>query len=94
MQVLCCPSDASSDVACPTCGQTFQLFWERSSPDERQITLRKVVQSLTDQHALAVDGIAHPSVPFNIPQWSGPARFSAAAILGGLPIDAPHDLAA
>lgn len=94
MQVLCCPSEASSDVACPACGQTFQLFWERSSRDERQITLRQIVQSLTDHHARAVDGIAHPSAPFNIPQWSGPARFSAAAILGGLPIEPQQELAA
>lgn len=85
MQVLCCPSLSASDAACPTCGKTFQLFWERPSPAERKVALAKVLQALHDHHTTAVDGIAHPDSPFNIPNWPGLPRFSAAAILGGLP---------
>ena len=84
MQVLCRPSATTPDAACPTCGQTFQLFWERSGLDEREVALRIVLQALRDQHAAAIDGVAHPDAPFNIPSWNGQPHFSGAALLGGL----------
>ncbi|WP_213805198.1 hypothetical protein [Granulicella sp. dw_53] len=85
MQVVCQPSQSSSDVRCPVCGEGFLLYWERTSRTERHETLGKIQQALSDHHKTEAEGKAHPVAAFNIPSWSGLARFSGAALLGGLP---------
>lgn len=88
MQVLCKPSDSSADLYCPVCGRGFLLYWERSSRDQQAITLPKIQQALRDQHqAGAAASLAHPESDFNIPSWSGLPQFSAAALLGGAPME-------
>jgi len=86
MQVVCKPSQISSDVRCPVCGEGFLLYWERTSRAEQSETLHKIQQELREQHDTAEEGVAaHPEAAFNIPSWSGLAQFSGAALLGGLP---------
>ena len=87
MQVLCQSSQAAQDVQCPVCGEAFQLFWERTSRTERNLTLSKVKQALAGHHDTQSeeDPGPHPSGAFNIPSWSGPPQFSGAALLGGFP---------
>lgn len=82
MQVLCKPSNDSPDILCPVCGKGFRLYWERSSSAQQQATLPEIYQALRDHHA-DPRFIAHPAPAFNIPDWSGPPQFSAAALLGG-----------
>ena len=87
MQVLCHTSANSNDILCPICGKGFKLYWERSCPEERRATRLEVLAALREHHADALDASApHPDSPFNIPTWDGPAHFSGAALLGGLPI--------
>ena len=90
MQVVCQSSPNSADVRCPVCGQGFLLSWERTCRDEQRETLGTIQQALTDHHAVLLDGDVdaneiHPARAFNIPEWSGNAEFSGAAMLGGLP---------
>jgi hypothetical protein len=85
MQVVCKPSQTSSDVLCPVCGEGFLLYWERTCLNEQSQMLRDIQQALNDHHITAGEGAAHPKEAFNIPSWNGPARFSGAALLGGLP---------
>ena len=87
MQVLCKSSQAAPDVQCPVCGESFQLFWERTSRTERIQTLNKILQALTDHHNTATEAepSPHPEGAFNIPSWSGHPQFSGAALLGGFP---------
>src|ERR1700731_1426747 len=35
MQVVCKPSQTSSDVLCPVCGEGFLLYWERTCRNEQ-----------------------------------------------------------
>jgi hypothetical protein len=84
MQVLLRRSDEKQDIKCSICNQGFRLYWERSSPAE-QATMRAIVQGeLRHHHATDTTPEAHPSQPFNLPNWSGPAHYSSAALLGGL----------
>jgi hypothetical protein len=84
MQVLLKKSDEKQDVNCPTCGQGFRLYWERTSLEERNVMLATVLEELQVQHASDVTSAAHPDAPFNVPRWTGPANYSGAALLGGL----------
>jgi hypothetical protein len=41
------------------------------------------MEALEQQHSSSPGVDAHPRVGFNVPDWSGAARFSGAALLGG-----------
>jgi len=85
MQVLCKMSMTASDVRCNVCGQGFVVYWERHSPDEQHATRALVQKQLADHHRITDDAGAHPPASFNVPQWGGLPKFSAAALLGGAP---------
>lgn len=86
MQVLCKLSNDTPDLQCAICGEGFRLYYTRTSPEERRDSLSLVQQALHEQHLTHVGGEAvHPENSFNVPSWSGPARFSAAALLGCAP---------
>lgn len=86
MQVLCKASTTASDIQCEICGQGFHLYWTRTSRKEREAYRAKIQKALREQHADAsADASAHPSAGFNLPEWNGEPRFSAAALLGNAP---------
>jgi hypothetical protein len=85
MQVLCKASTTASDVRCSVCGQGFVVYWERQSPEEQAAALAMVQKQIADHHRLGSDPEAHPTAGFNVPQWNGLPKFSAAALLGGAP---------
>jgi GTPase SAR1 family protein len=86
LQVLCVAAGEFGDVVCKLCGEKYKLYFERPSRSEREEAVAVVMQALANHHH-AVDGpSAHPKKPFNVPEWSGPAEWSAAALLGGAPI--------
>jgi len=83
MQVLCKLSNTVSDVRCKVCGQGFLVYWSRSSRDEQEATRRQVIEALERHHTSTDSAQAHPRSGFTVPDWSGLARFSGAALLGG-----------
>ena len=85
MQVLLKRSQDKKDIECSVCQQGFRLYWERTSPAERE-TMRAIIQGeLVRQHDNKINMIdPHPTRPFNLPEWSGEHQFSGAALLGGL----------
>ena len=85
MQVLLKRSQEKKDIECSVCKQGFRLYWERTSPSERE-TMRAIIQGeLIRHHDNKLNAIdAHPARPFNLPEWSGEHQFSGAALLGGL----------
>ena len=83
MQVLCKVSDTISDICCDVCGQGFLVYWSRTSQSEQAATRRQVVAALAAHHSTSNAPDAHPRSGFNVPEWSGGARFSGAALLGG-----------
>jgi hypothetical protein len=84
MQVLLRKSATRQDIQCTICNQGFRIYWERTSPAERE-TMRAIVHGeLCRQHDTDKTPSAHPEIPFNVPQWSGAPQYSGAAILGGL----------
>jgi hypothetical protein len=85
MQVLCKMSMTASDVRCNVCGQGFVVYWERHSLEEQAEARALVQKQLADHHRITDDTGAHPPASFNVPQWSGLPKFSAAALLGGAP---------
>lgn len=86
MQVLCkSTSHSSPDLCCPVCGQGFVLFSERQSKADRAEALREVTKILRSHHVEEAGADAHPQRGFVVPQWSGEAAFSGAAILGNAP---------
>ena len=85
MQVLCKISNTVSDVRCKVCGQGFLVYWSRTSKIEQDATRRQVVEALAQQHTSSDSPQVHPRTGFNIPEWNGTPRFSAAALLGGAP---------
>jgi hypothetical protein len=85
MQVLCKASATAGDVQCSVCGQGFLVYWTRTSPEERAKRLQEVRQALHAHHDGVDAGNAHPQVAFNLPEWNGDPRFSAAALLGNAP---------
>ena len=84
MQVLLRKSDDRQDIQCSVCGQGFRLYWERTSQEERDTMRPLLLDELRKQHRADTSTAAHPTSPFNLPSWSGPAQFSGAALLGGL----------
>ncbi|WP_260703043.1 hypothetical protein [Edaphobacter flagellatus] len=84
MQVLLKRSQAKRDIECAVCGQGFRLYWERTSPEERE-TMQAIIRGeLIRHHDNRGSGNeAHPEAPFNLPEWSGEHQFSGAALLGG-----------
>jgi len=85
MQVLCMTSENFADVECKVCGQKYALYYERKSEAERQEAIERVHQTLVNHHVMGNEPSVHPQKPFNVPEWSGPAHMSGAAILGGAP---------
>jgi hypothetical protein len=83
MQVLCKLSNTVSDVRCKVCGQGFLVYWSRTSREEQEATRRQVIEALAAHHGTSESADAHPRAGFNVPDWSGLARFSGAALLGG-----------
>ena len=85
MQVLCKVSNSAEDVRCSVCGQGFLVYWARTSRTEQESTRRSIVEALANQHASSdsVSPQVHPRTGFTVPQWSGVAAFSGAALLGG-----------
>jgi hypothetical protein len=78
-------SMTASDVRCSVCGQGFVVYWERQSSEE-QAEMRAMIQKqLADHHRITDTVGAHPPASFNVPQWGGLPKFSAAALLGGAP---------
>jgi hypothetical protein len=86
MQVYCVATKESADVTCKVCGHQYKLYFERQSPAERAEATARVEQTLARHHDLGEGGPVHPEKPFNVPEWSGRAEWSAAALLGGAPI--------
>ena len=86
MQVLCIASSDTADITCQVCGHRYKLYFSRPSKSERAEAIARVDQALIDHHASSEDRSVHPLKPFNVPEWSGPAEWSAAALLGGAPI--------
>ena len=83
MQVLLKRSHEKKDIVCTICQQGFTVYWERSSPAERD-TMRTIVQGELRRHHTSDPSVAaHPDTPFNLPQWGGQPEFSGAALLGG-----------
>ena len=90
MQVLCKVSNSASDVLCPVCGQGFLVYWTRSALEKRAARREEIVKALGEQHASdpgedALGPSAHPQTGFNLPEWQGEPRASAAALLGNAP---------
>ena len=83
MQVLCKVSNTVSDVRCKVCGQGFLVYWSRTSRSEQETTRRQVIEALERHHTTSQTEHAHPRTGFNVPDWSGLASFSGAALLGG-----------
>lgn len=87
MQVLCLASTENVDVQCSICGETYSLYFDRKSADERREAVEQVRETLDGHHDVLGDGVsAHPRRAFNVPEWNGPAHMSAAALLGGAPV--------
>ena len=85
MQVLCKISNTVSDVRCKVCGQGFLVYWSRTSQAEQDVTRHQVIDALAEQHRSSSSVDVHPRTGFNIPEWNGTPKFSAAALLGGAP---------
>jgi hypothetical protein len=85
MQVLCVATNESADLTCKICGHQYKLYFSRPSLTERMEAVAHVERTLADHHAAGGDRSVHPARPFNVPEWSGPAEWSAAALLGGAP---------
>ena len=85
MQVLCKASNTASDIRCAVCGQGFLVYWTRNSIEERAAARAGIVQALREQHSDTKEATAHPPSAFNLPDWTGEPRFSAAALLGNAP---------
>ncbi len=84
MQVLVRKSEDRQDIYCTVCDQGFRLYWERPVASERDNMRRRIDAALASHHTADRSPAAHPEFAFNVPEWLGPAQFSAAALLGGL----------
>ncbi len=87
MQVLLRRSDEQKDIQCNVCGETFRIYWERTSLAERDAMRAVILDELKLQHAEEggnSTSVVHPETPFNVPSWHGSPQFSGAALLGGL----------
>ncbi len=87
MQALCIRTAGDhGDIQCPCCGQQYSVYYSRPGKTECAECLQLVRDALVEHHRRNPLASAHPSEPFNIPAWNGPAHASAAALLGGAPI--------
>ena len=90
MQALCIRTAGEHcDVQCPCCGQQYSVYYSRLGKTECAECLELVRDALVEHHRRSSLAAAHPSEPFNVPAWNGPAHASAAALLSGAPITAP-----
>jgi hypothetical protein len=85
MQALCKASDTANDVRCNICGQGFSVYFTRTSAKERADARHQIQLVLRDQHLATDAPHAHPATGFNVPEWSGDIKFSAAALIGNAP---------
>jgi hypothetical protein len=80
MQVLVRRSRFRQDIQCVVCGQAFRLYWELSSPSERDIVRAIVLGELRDHHAREQGGdmtaAAHPVDLFRLPSWTSSRKLS------------------
>lgn len=65
MQVLCKASESEYDVQCPICGQSFLIYWTRSSAEDRAARV-EIQQALLTHHAKDRSPEAHPSLEFSV----------------------------
>jgi hypothetical protein len=87
MQVLCmATNDERAEVVCGTCGQRYDVYYSRPFTSECETALASVHATLIEHHAHDQAATAHPSQVFNVPEWSGPAHMSAAALLSNAPV--------
>lgn len=86
MQVLCMATEESGEIVCGICGQNYKLYFERPSQADREQAVGLVLQALWNHHLIDEGSAAHPQKAFNVPEWSGPPEWSAAALLGGAPL--------
>ncbi len=85
MQVFCLATSERADVECKICGQSYALYFERKSFEERAAAIQMVREALEHHHLHSADPDVHPQKAFTVPEWNGPAHMSGAAILGGAP---------
>ena len=79
-------TDENGEIVCSVCGQQYKLYFERPSHADREQAMAMVEQALTKHHLTDEGPTAHPQKLFNVPEWSGPPEWSAAALLGGAPL--------
>jgi hypothetical protein len=78
MQVLCQLSNTASDVHCKVCGQGFLVYWASHEHAARETARALVAETLIQHHTISLNSSVHPTAGFNVPDWSGLTRFSAA----------------
>jgi hypothetical protein len=66
MQVLCRVSENASDVQCPICGQSFLIYWTRSSAAHDRSGRVEIQQALLGHHAHDRAAAAHPLREFSV----------------------------
>lgn len=86
MQVLCKSTTGNAECHCCVCGEGFVMFWERQSRSERARALHDIQETLRRHHREHPGLHAHPQGGFLVPEWNGPIAFSAAALLGNVPV--------
>jgi hypothetical protein len=79
-------TEESGEIVCNVCGQRYKLYFERPSVADREQAIALVEQALASHHLNDEESTAHPQRAFNVPEWSGPPEWSAAALLGGAPL--------
>jgi hypothetical protein len=89
--VLCSLSHEGSDVRCLICGQGFIVYWSRLSRAQ-QGECRGIVQEQLRQHHIdardpGADRRIHPRSAFNVPDWTGVAHVSPAALNSPIQVD-------
>ena len=86
MHMLCKVSTPFSDVACPTCGQGFLVYWTRQRVGEREQQRQILEKLLCQQHGATSSAEAHapafqmPDAPLSLPRRER-QRFAAAVPL-------------
>ena len=65
MQILCKASESECDVQCPICGQSFLIYWTRSSAEDRSARV-EIQQALLSHHSRDREHTAHPSREFSV----------------------------
>ena len=74
MHMLCKVSTPFSDVDCPTCGQSFLVYWTRQRAGEREEQRQLLQDLLREQHTSTGTADAHapafqlPDAPVTLPR--------------------------